>query len=52
MTIPKQTHFKQMTDILDSIDNEATKTHQKLLILRWVEYAICFLNGLAAFAFL
>lgn len=41
-----------MTDILDSIDNEATKTHQKLLILRWVEYAICFLNGLAAFAFL
>jgi hypothetical protein len=41
-----------MNEILDSIDNEATKIHQKLLILRWVEYSTCFLNGLAAFAFL
>ena len=41
-----------MKNILDANNPKVNQTHQKLLTLRWVEYSICFLNGLAAFLFL
>ncbi len=41
-----------MKNILDANNPKANQTHQKLLTLRWVEYSICFLNGLAVFLFL
>lgn len=40
-----------MKNVLDATVDTTNPIYQKLITLKWLEYSICFLNGLAAFLF-